>query len=77
MCEKCNVRAVNHERLSDNRDFMKVMACRESGFVRRPTNTFGQFEKTFSPVVSQVIITSCISDSVNVEYRKLHKNHVC
>ena len=57
ICQKCNIRAINHEKLSENTDFMKVMACREPGFVRRPTNTFGQFEKTFSPVVSQVSVT--------------------
>ncbi|KAH9284058.1 Transient receptor potential cation channel subfamily M member 8 [Echinococcus granulosus] len=53
ICECCNTRGYNHEKLSVNAEFMKVIASRESGFVRRPTNTFGQFEKAFSPIVSQ------------------------
>ncbi|KAM7533555.1 hypothetical protein Aperf_G00000125567 [Anoplocephala perfoliata] len=55
ICENCNTRGNNHEKLSENDDFMRVMTSREHGFVRRPTNTFGQFEKSFSPVVSQYI----------------------
>uniref|UniRef100_A0A0R3WW69 ANK_REP_REGION domain-containing protein n=1 Tax=Hydatigena taeniaeformis TaxID=6205 RepID=A0A0R3WW69_HYDTA len=54
ICEKCNTRGYNHEKLAENADFMKVIASRELGCVRRPTNAFGQFEKTFSPIVSQV-----------------------
>ncbi|VDO07156.1 unnamed protein product [Rodentolepis nana] len=55
ICENCNTRYNNHEKLSENEEFMRVMSRRKYGFIRRPTNTFGQFEKTFSPFVSQYV----------------------
>ncbi|KAL5111432.1 Transient receptor potential cation channel subfamily M member 8 [Taenia crassiceps] len=64
ICEKCNTRGYSHEKLSENAEFMKVIASRELGCVRRPTNTFGQFEKTFSPIVSQFMR---ITDNTSTE----------
>ncbi|VDO13807.1 unnamed protein product [Rodentolepis nana] len=68
ICENCNTRSNNHEIFSENDAFTRVIASRKYGFVRRPTNTFGQFEKTFSPVVSQYIR---LAESTTVEKLEL------
>ncbi|VDL62013.1 unnamed protein product [Hymenolepis diminuta] len=55
ICGNCNIRSSNHESFSTNEEFTRVMTNRKYNFIRRPTNTFGQFEKAVSPVVSQYV----------------------
>lgn len=44
----------HQEQFSEYPELNELMANRETGAILRPTNTFGQFETPFSPVVSQV-----------------------
>ncbi|VUZ53252.1 unnamed protein product [Hymenolepis diminuta] len=53
-CECCD-NAYNHESFSGNPALDKLIASRKDRFIKRPTNTFGQFETPCSSVMAEFV----------------------
>nr|CDS29402.2 transient receptor potential cation channel [Hymenolepis microstoma] len=53
-CE-CSGDCALHEKFSENDDLNEVIASRSNDYIKRPTNTFGQFETPSSNVMAEFI----------------------
>ncbi|VDM25378.1 unnamed protein product [Hydatigera taeniaeformis] len=54
LCE-CSDDVANHEQFSENEALNKLIASRNEVFIKRPTNTFGQFETPCSNLVAEFV----------------------
>ncbi|VUZ52296.1 unnamed protein product, partial [Hymenolepis diminuta] len=64
-----------HEKFSDNDDLNEVIASRSEDYIKRPTNTFGQFETPCSNVMAEFVrITDDTStDNLSLLFFKIWK----
>ncbi|KAM3171965.1 hypothetical protein ACTXT7_015520 [Hymenolepis weldensis] len=72
---QCSEDCVLHEKFSDNDDLNEVIASRSEDYVKRPTNTFGQFETPSSNVMAEFVrITDDTStDNLSLLFFKIWK----